>query len=167
MVTRTLINCGEVTICTLEKRVLQCIAVGYGLLRSVAGCCSVWRMGCLRYVCSRDVGFLYKKKPNCCVCCSVLQCVAVCCSVLQCVAAWCSVLQCVAVCCSVLQCGAVCCSVLQCVAVCCSVWHMGWDVYAAEMSGSFSSGSLTKEAYHICDRLIYQNNLTIYWGYSS
>ena len=48
---------------------------------------------------------------------SVLQGVAaccMCCSVLQCVAVWCSVLQCVAVCCSVLQCVAVCCSVLQC-----------------------------------------------------
>jgi len=36
----------------------------------------------------------------CCVCCSVLRCVAVCCSILQCIAVCCcSVLQCVAVCC--------------------------------------------------------------------
>jgi len=84
----------------------------------------------------------------CCVCCSVLQCVAVYCAAnlrllsqvlfaLQCVAMCSSVLQCVAMCCSVL-CGKiapfvtdfvcvevcyVCCSVWQCVAVCCSVFQ--------------------------------------------
>jgi len=91
--------------------------------------------------------YLEARGGMCCVCCSVMQCVAVCCSalrcvegvavrcsvlqskahsgmcysVLQCVTVCCSVLRCIAVCCGVLQCVAVCCSVLQCVIVCCSV----------------------------------------------
>ena len=90
---------------------------------------------------------------QCCMCCSVLQCVATCCRVLQCVAVCVEMccnttryigsfpqprssvlhcvlhcaLHCVAVCCSTLQCVATCCCVLQCVAVCvemcCSALH--------------------------------------------
>jgi len=67
-------------------------ALLFGVLQSVAACCSVLQ-----------------------VCCIVLQCVAVCCSLLLFVAVRCSVLRCVAERCSVCR------SVLQCVAVCCSV----------------------------------------------
>ena len=71
----------------------------------------------------------------CCVCCSVLQCVAVSCSISDAtttahakatptsvrIAVCCSVLQCVAVCCVALQCVAVFRIALQCVAACCIV----------------------------------------------
>jgi len=69
----------------------------------------------------------------CCVCCSVLQCVAVCCSVLQSVAGMMPFLlsMCTSMLLCVLRCAAVFCSVVRCVAVrlqraavCCS--HMGF-----------------------------------------
>ena len=83
---------------------------------------------------------------GCCVCCSVLQCVAVGCSVLQCVAVCCSVLQCVAVCCSVLQCGAACCSVLQCVAVC---WVMSHEISHKNESYHTGTSHVTYESCRI------------------
>jgi len=65
------------------------------------------------------------------ICCSVLQCFAIRCSMLQCVAICCSVLQCVTICCSVLHriarlnvflwAGFHLICVLQCVLLCCSV----------------------------------------------
>ena len=89
---------------------LQCVAVGYDVLRCVM------------------------KKTRCvAVCCIVFQCVAVCCGVLQCVTMCCGVSRCVmkkdAVCCGVKTEGEegrdmmerereVCCSVLRCDAAC-------------------------------------------------
>jgi len=127
---------------SVNRSVLQCVAVCCSALQCVAVCFSV--LQCVA------------------VCCSVLQCVAVCCSVHVDIAAqstrhyiYCiPVLQCVAVCCSVLQCVAaqstshyMCCSVLQCVAVCCStVYPPLYNKYSANcrnisLSHTFFSSS--------------------------
>jgi len=64
---------------------------------------------------------------KCCVCCSVLQCVAVCCSVL---------------CCSILRCIALHCSVLQCVAD--VTWSITWWLNKYIIKNHSNSANLPK-----------------------